>query len=145
MFSTVTGTQRDQARHSRLGAKWVAEVMALALVAVAVAVTVVLLPYKSVTGDSDGNETVTVISLWEGGPSILVVLVAPVLIALAPLLARGRTRQPVAVTASVLLAVFAGAATFEVGPFFLPAAIVEVVAVCLPTRRGTHPLPQPAA
>ncbi|UUT35940.1 hypothetical protein [Microbacterium elymi] len=96
--------------------------------------------FQSVTSDSDGHQaTRTQTLLQMQGSAYLLVLVIPVLIAAVPLLLRGRAWRVSSIVAAVLLGVFALVGALSIGVFYLPAAIVEVVAACLPVRRPEVP------
>ncbi|HSF27316.1 MAG TPA: hypothetical protein VLC50_07350 [Actinomycetes bacterium] len=98
---------------------------------------------ESVTVSNDGPVSRTVASttmLQTEGPSVLVALALPVLLAALPVLVPPRYRLVVAVPSAVLLGVFVFLAMFSVGIFFLPAFIASVVAAAR-LRSSGQPTP----
>ncbi|AYG04869.1 hypothetical protein [Gryllotalpicola protaetiae] len=109
-----------------------AQLIALALAVVAVAAVLFVPSYSIETSSSDHGASYFVVSaLVVNGPGMLVPLGIPLLVAVAPVAARGRAWHPVSITATVLLAAFAVIGAFSIGIFFAPAALVEIVALFL--------------
>jgi hypothetical protein len=111
------------------------QIMALALV-VAAAVALLLVPtYTSATWRSEGLEITTVQGVLDVvGPWVFVVLLAPVALTIPPLSAHARAWVVVSIicAAGLWLSVIVG--LFTVGRFFVPGAIIAVLAACLPAR-----------
>jgi len=75
-------------------------------------------------------------SAWPppGWGVLLLVVLAPILLALVPLLVRGRVWRPVAIAALVLLAGLAVWLSATVGLLLIPALLAALVALFLPDR-----------
>jgi Protein of unknown function (DUF1700) len=110
------------------------------VLAAAASIALCVLPsFVSVTTDSSGNEKIEAQNLLQAqGLGFLIVLLIPVLIAAVPLLLHGRAWRISSVIAAVLITGFAVLGALSIGRFYIPAAIVQVVAACLPsTTRKT--------
>ncbi len=119
-------------------AKRVIQIIALALTAAAVSAIILLPSYVSETTDSAGNESITTQTVPEvGGIGFVAILAIPLIFAAAPLFAPGSSWQIFSIGSTVLLAVFAIVASPSIGFYFLPAVVLEVIAVFLRPRR--HP------
>lgn len=125
----------EDTRVRYLTTKRALQLAALAL-AVAGAAAVALLPsYIRVSTSSDGTEHVDAATVLEVvGVWYLAVLAIPVIAAVLPLPAIGRAWQPLSIVSAVLLAAFSFVGSLSIGWYFLPAAIVAIVAACFPTR-----------
>jgi len=117
--------------------KTVLQVVAVAASVVA-AVAVLLLPTVTrVTSDAQGLSRTETISLVQvDGTAIVIILLVPVTLTLAPLLVPATQRQPVRVVSTVLLAVFVALGALSIGAFFVPALALAVVAMLLPPWRA---------
>lgn len=119
----------------RMGAKRIAQFMALALVLAGVLALLVLPSYVSVTEDSTGHQSVEALPfLTVMGAGYLALLVIPVIIAAAPLLFRWRGWPVASIASAILLAAFAVVASLSIGVFFLPGTFAAIVAASLPPR-----------
>lgn len=127
----------SEATASAWTAKRLLQWVALGL-ALAASVYLLVVPvYEGAVSDESGATLRTSETLLSvNGPWALVVLAVPPAIAALPLFARGRAWQPLSVVACVLLGAGVLVGILTIGVFFLPALVVEVVAACLPTRRG---------
>lgn len=106
------------------------------LLALAACVTVLFMPMgEGISTDSQGQTSSFAVTLWSSdNPQAVGMIVAATAITLIPLLARGRARRPVTASVAVLLALFVMAGMFSVGLFFVPAAVLQVVAALIPTE-----------
>ncbi|WP_344094646.1 hypothetical protein [Microbacterium deminutum] len=114
--------------------RWL-QVAALVLVAAASTVLLLVPTYESATTSSNGTETVTTQSMLEvNGPWLLVVLAAPIVLAVLPVFARGRTWVVLSIVSATLLWVGVILGSLTIGIFFVPGAILALIAACLPVR-----------
>ncbi|MFT4163866.1 MAG: hypothetical protein QM650_01330 [Microlunatus sp.] len=106
------------------------------LLALAACLTVLFMPTGEGIGtDSQGHISSFTVTLWSSdNPQAVGMIAAATAITLVPLLARGRARRPVAASVAVVLALFVMAGMFSVGLFFVPAAVLQVVAALIPTE-----------
>lgn len=135
----MDGVRARRHRALLLGVQWAAFVCALIA-----CVTVLFMPLgEEETADAQGHLSVATQTLWgSDNPQAVGIIVAATAITLIPLLARGRARRPVAATVAVLLALFVMAGMLSVGLFFVPAAVLQVVAALIPTEvEGARPEP----
>lgn len=94
--------------------------------------------YMTTSTDQFGNEVVGSATAWDvNGAWLLVVLAFPLLLAVLPLLVRGRAWYGVSLTCTVLLGVFVVLGSLSLGFFFLPGFIAMLIAVLLRPRRST--------
>lgn len=122
-----------------INAKRILQFLAFAFTLAAVLAILILPSYITVESDSKGNETVSTSTvLAETGPVVLAILAVPTLIAAVPLLLRGRTWQPGTITSALLLVGFAIVSGLTIGFYFVPAAILALVATFLPPRRNSQ-------
>ncbi|MCL2795099.1 MAG: hypothetical protein FWD85_07310 [Microbacteriaceae bacterium] len=107
---------------------------------VAAIIAIVFVPSYSIeTTSSDHGASYVVMSAYAvNGGGILVPLAFPFVFAVSPLLTRGRAWRPVSIVSAVLLALFTLVAILSMGVFLIPAAIVELVAVFVPSRAWAH-------
>jgi hypothetical protein len=112
--------------------------LVLALIAAVAALTLPLYATASSTAGSQVEVLGTATALEVNGPSALVGVALPVLVAAAPLVFPDRLWAPSAVSAA-LLVIFVVVAGFSIGLFYLPTALVEVIAAFLPGRRPASP------
>lgn len=119
-------------------AKRITQVITVTLT-IGASLAILLLPsYVTASVDSDGHEVVSAeTALAVVGPWILALLAIPNVVAIAPLLARGRAWQPISIVSTLLLTGFGVASMLSLGMYFLPAILASIVAVFLPTR--PHP------
>ena len=121
--------------------RWQAGAIALAGVA---SVALCVVPTVSTSSSSSvpgGPDVVTESSrslLAQQGPSLLLVLAVPLLLALLPVLLGARARVPSAVVLAVLV-VLTG---FSVGLWFLPALLLAAVAALAPDTARSPAVPQ---
>lgn len=109
--------------------------VALVLVVAAGVILLVVPTYMTVTSSSDGPEvTSSQTMLAVVGPWLFVVLLAPVLFAALPLFARGRAWAVLSVVSAILLGGFVLLSLLTIGIFFVPGAVLSVIAACLPAR-----------
>ena len=114
--------------------RWL-QIGALVLVIVAAVIVLVAPSYSSVTSSSDRGEIVsTKTALEVNGPWLLLLLLAPIAIAATPLFARGRAWVVLSIVSASLLWVFVILGSFTIGVLFAPAALLALVAACLPVR-----------
>ena len=109
--------------------------MALSVVAVAAAALLLVPTYTSVWLGSGGWD----ISSLQGvldivAPWLFVLLLAPVVLALPPFPAPARTFVVVSIVCASALWLSVVVGLSSVGPYFVPGAVVAVVAACLPSR-----------
>ncbi len=71
--------------------------------------------------------------LQVNGPQVIVLLVLPVLVTLAPLLFPSRVTR---VIATVLICGFTLVGSFTIGLFYLPAALAMLIAACAKSRQN---------
>lgn len=132
------------ARPRYLTTKRVLQLIAVVLVVVANVVLLLVPTYSSASATSSGDssqvtsttapvETMQTM-LQVVGPRLLVVLAIPLAAALLPLWARGRAWIVLSIVSAALLWVFVLLGALSVGLFFLPAALVAVVAACVPSE-----------
>jgi uncharacterized membrane protein len=127
-------TGYDERRY-RMNAKRIVQIITLALTLAATLAILVTPSYLQVSSDSNGNESIstesvlTVVGTW-----FLAVLAIPNIIAVAPLLARGRVWQPVSIGSTVLLVGFGVVGALSVGFYFIPTILSSLVSVFLPTQ-----------
>lgn len=113
------------------------QVLALVLSVVAAALVLFMPSYTVVTSDSSGASTTQTLSIWQyNGPVFALVVAIPVLIALIPVLVRGRWWPLVSVVSAGLLLGFAFLGAMSIGFAFLPAALAAAVAAMLRPRMG---------
>lgn len=111
------------------------QIAALAVVITAAIALLVLPTSTSVTSSSDGSELTTSQTLLESmGPSVLLILAAPIAMAALPLFSRGRAWVALSIASAVLLWLFVILGLLTIGVFFLPGAILALIAACLPVR-----------
>lgn len=114
------------------------QVLALVLAVTAAALVLFMPSYTVVTSDSSGSSTTQTLSIWQyNGPVFAFVVAIPALIALVPLLARGRWWPLLSVVSAGLLLGFAFLGAMSIGFAFLPAALASAVAAMLRPRMGT--------
>lgn len=119
-----------------LNAKRVLQIVGVVLTVAAAAVMSVLPSFESVTTDSSGHEKIETQTLLEvQGIAFLIVLLIPVLVAAVPLFLRGRAWQVTSIVVAAALALFVILGALSIGRFYLPAAIIEIVAIFVPVRR----------
>jgi len=125
-----------EARPSYLTAKRWVQIIALVLAAAGSLAAALLPSYTRATVTSEGLESITSLTLLEvNGPTALIPLAIPVLLAALPLFTPRRGWQAASVVSAVLLVLFTAVAMFSLGTFYPPAAIVAIVGACLPTAR----------
>jgi hypothetical protein len=111
------------------------QIAALVLAAVAATVVVFVPLATEATSDSSGNETTAAVSLLQSmGPSVFLIVAIPVVIAALPLFSRGRTWVVLSIVSAALLWTFVVLGALSIGVFFMPAAILSLVAACIPAR-----------
>jgi len=109
------------------------QVGALVLVIAAAVIVLVAPSYSSVTSSSNGGEVITTKTALEvNGPWLLLLLLVPIAIAALPLFARGRAWVVLSIVSASLLWVFVILGSFTIGVLFAPAALLALVAACLP-------------
>jgi hypothetical protein len=114
--------------------RWL-QVGVLVLVIAAAVVVLVAPSYSSVTSSSSGGEIVTTKTALEvNGPWLVLLLLVPIAIAALPLFARGRAWVVLSIVSASLLWVFVILGSFTIGVLFAPAALLALVAACLPVR-----------
>ena len=129
-------TRYDERRYV-MNAKRMVQIITVVLTLAATLAILVLPSYVEVNMDSEGNESVSFETiLISVGSWFLAVIAVPNIIAVAPLLARGRAWQPVSIGSTVLLVGFAVIGALSVGFYFIPAILSSLISVFLPTR--TH-------
>ena len=103
----------------------------------AVAAALFLLVWPVYTG-SVGGRPARATLLEINGPSVLIPVMFPVFLTLAPLLIR---KQLVRIIATVLIGAFVVIAGFSIGILYLPAAVFMLLASSAPdsTRTGASP------
>lgn len=113
------------------------QALALVLTIVAAVLVLFLPSYTVATSDSSGSSTTVSLSIWQyNGPVFALVVAIPVVIALVPVLVRGRWWPLVSIVSAGLLLGFAFLGAMSVGIAFLPAALAAVVAALLRPRMG---------
>jgi len=113
------------------------QLLALVLALVAAGLVLFMPSYTVTTSDSSGAQTTVTLSVWEyNGPVFALVVAIPVLIALIPVLVRGRWWPLASVVSAGLLLGFAFLGAMTIGFAFLPAALAAVVAAMLRPRMG---------
>jgi hypothetical protein len=111
------------------------QIAALVLVAVAATVVVFVPLSTEVTSDSNGNETTAAVSLLQSmGPSVLLIVAIPIVIAALPLFSRGRSWMVLSIVSAALLWTFAVLGLLSIGVFFIPGGILSLIAACIPAR-----------
>lgn len=111
------------------------QIAALVLVAVAATVVVFVPLSTEVTSDSNGNETTAAVSLLQSmGPSVLLIVAIPIAISALPLFSRGRSWMVLSIVSAALLWTFAVLGLLSIGVFFIPGAILSLIAACIPAR-----------
>jgi hypothetical protein len=111
------------------------QIAALAVVITAAIALLVLPTSTSVTSSSDGSEVTTSQTLLASmGPSVLLILAAPIAMAALPLFSRGRAWVALSIASAVLLWLFVILGLLTIGVFFLPGAILALIAACRPVR-----------
>jgi len=111
------------------------QVLALVLAVVAAVLVLFMPSYTVVTSDSSGASTTETLSIWQyNGPMFALVVAIPVVIALVPVLVRGRWWPLVSVVSAGLLLGFAFLGAMSLGFAFLPAALAAGVAAMLKPR-----------
>lgn len=104
---------------------WQLVALALAIAAAAVAL---LAPIFAVTAQQGAGQTeVRATALQVAGPSVFAVVAIPLVLAVLPLLARGRPWVWLSYVSSVALAIYTITGIMSIGLLFLPATIVAVV------------------
>ena len=106
--------------------------MAAVAAALAVALLVALIPVYSVHGSATGSGSETVIEhegLW-----VLAVMLAPALLAATPLLLPAAWRHTGLVIVATVALVFVIVTGYTIGMFFVPMAILLVLAAALSDR-----------
>ena len=127
-------TRYDERRYA-MNAKRMVQIITVVLTLAATLAILVLPSYVEVNMDSEGNESVSFETiLISVGSWFLAVIAVPNIIAVAPLLARGRAWQPVSIGSTVLLVGFAVIGALSVGFYFIPAILSSLIFVFLPTR-----------
>ena len=100
--------------------------------ALALAASLVLLVFPVYTGFRDGElQRATLIQV--NGSGVLLPLSFPVLITLLPLVFR---KLPVMVAAAVVMCGFAFISGFSIGMFYMPSAVMALLAACVAPRRA---------
>lgn len=123
---------------TRPSPKRMLQVLALVLAAVTAGLVLFMPSYTVVTSDARGNESTSTLSIWEyNGPLFALVVAIPVVIALIPVVTRGRWWPLVSVASAGLLLGFAFLGAMSIGMAFLPAALAAVVAAMLRPRMGS--------
>lgn len=113
------------------------QVLALVLAVVTAALVLFMPSYTVVTSDSIGASTTATLSIWQyNGPLFALVVAIPVVIALAPVLVRGRWWPLVSVVSAGLLLGFAFLGAMSIGFAFLPTALAAALAAMLRPRIG---------
>lgn len=127
----------DDTTSGHPGAKTVLQWAAFLLAVAAVGATLFLPGYSEVTTTGDGGTvSVTTRTLLDTmGPAAVVLMLIPLALTGIPLLVRDRSRRPLSIGLTALLAVFAVLTSASVGWFFLPAALAAIVAMVVPDRR----------
>lgn len=128
----------------------VVQFAACALAIVAASVIALLPGSVENTVDSHGNitSTTTTIALFNMDQKVAATLVVAILLTAVPLLVRGRGWRPVTISVAILMVVLAALTTlWIVGWFIVPAAVLSVIAACLPTtaRRRSASRPKSVA
>ena len=120
---------------TRPSPKRMLQMLALVL-AIVVGMLVLFMPsYTIATSDSNGQETIETLSIWQyNGPVFALVVAIPVVIALIPLLVRGRWWPLVSIISAGLLLGFSFLGALSIGFAFLPAALAASVAAMLRPR-----------
>lgn len=114
--------------------RWL-QIVALVLVLAAAAALLVLPMYESVTTGSDGSEVDSTQTLLEvNGPWLLVLLAIPVALAAMPLFAYGRIWAVLSIVSACLLWACVILGGLTIGVFFVPGALLAVIAACVPVR-----------
>lgn len=133
-------TGDDPARY-RWGAKRVTQIIAAALTVAATLALLIIPSYTSVSEDSTGEETIeTVPLLTVVGAWYLVVLALPIVFTIAPLIPKHRRWQTISIVSTILLVLFTVIGSLSIGYYYIPASIVAIVALFLPTsERRTRP------
>lgn len=123
-------------RGRHLQAKRLLHVLA-AGTAVAAALAIIFLPSYVIESEtsSGGRSVDSATALDVVGPWLLVVLAIPVGISLVPAVWRGNRWQLLSVASAVLLVVFALVGSLSIGWYFYPAAVLSIIAACVPARR----------
>jgi len=89
---------------------------------------------ESIETSSDSDVvTVHTSSMWD--PVFFFVMLVPIVLALVPLLLRGRSWPVWSIVCTVLLGVFAIVGSLSLGLFFIPGFVVALVALFLRPRR----------
>lgn len=113
------------------------QVLALVLTAVTAVLVLFMPSYTVVTSDSNGEQSISTLRIWEyNGPLFALVLAVPVVVALIPVVTRGRWWPLVSVISAGLLLGFAFLGAMSIGLAFLPAALAAVAAAMLKPRMG---------
>jgi len=133
-------TGNDPARY-RWGAKRITQIVAAALTVAATLALLIIPSYTSVSENSAGEETIETLPLLAVvGTWYLVVLALPIVFTIAPLIPKHRRWQTVSVVSTILLVMFTVIGALSIGYYYIPAAIVAIIAVFLPTSgRRTRP------
>lgn len=133
MTSTAPHPQFPAGHSDRaVGLRWIQAVPALAFVlALAASITLLFLPVYSST-DADGVGSATLLEM--NGAGALVPLAIPVVLTAVIALVRGRAAGVIALLCAMLLFAFTVLALFTVGTFFLPAALVAIIAAVIRLR-----------
>jgi hypothetical protein len=114
--------------------RWL-QIGALVLVVAAAVIVLVAPSYSSVTSSSNGGEVVTTQTALEvNGPWLLLPLMVVIAVAALPLFARGRAWVVLSIVSASLLWVFVILGMFTNGVLFAPAALLALIAACLPVR-----------
>lgn len=128
-----------------------ASVLALVLAGTA-SLTLLMLPVymrvrssAMVDSNADSQTVVTTVSqttLWQqNGPGVLLILGAPVLVALAPFMVRRVTRRLLwRLSPAILLTAFCVLTGFSIGLFYVPAAVALWAAAILEAAPGASRL-----
>ncbi len=112
--------------------RWV-QIAAFAVVVLASLVLLLVPTYESAKSGSGGTEVVTSQSMLEvNGPWLLVLLTMPIVFTAVPLIVHGRIGMIASVVSTALLVLFVIISLITIGIFFVPGAILAVVALCLP-------------
>ena len=125
----MSGTDRIQSRRSaaRPETRWLLTAL---LLTVLLALLVLLLPLGSSSsggGSTGPTDPARVSLLRQEGWGVAAVVLIPVLLCAAPLLARGRARRPVTVVTTGLLGAVVVLGAASVGLLYLPSAVLMLV------------------
>lgn len=137
-MNTSSSLQSQDKRPYVLGPKRVLQFIALAFAIAAVCFLLALPGYVQMTVDSSGNESMTTPTLIDiHGIIYMAVLAIPVGLAIVPLFLKGRAWRIGSIVCSVLLAIFALLGSLSIGVYFVPAAVVAVIAALMPIGKQT--------